>query len=228
MKTKSFNSTRIAQSIEHTLLRPTATEADVRVLCDEAKKYQFGAVCVHPCFCSLAKKLLAKSSVKVVSVCGFPLGVVPTFLKVAEFDYLLTQGVDEIDFVINLSWLKEGRWDLILQEMKLLKAKAKQHPLKVIIETFLLTDEEKRRACHIAMEAGIDFVKTSTGFAGGGATPEDVKLLVQTVQGKAEVKASGGIKTLETAELLLSEGASRLGTSNGVQIMQGFGDGADY
>lgn len=220
-----MNLNLITQAIDHTLLKPDATHQAIETLCNEAVQYRFFSVCVHPFFCRFAKQHLKGASPKVVAVCGFPLGIAPFELKRAEIEYLTD--ADEIDFVINLSYIKEGKWDLLLREMKALRSVTSK-PLKAIIECCLLTDEEKRKAAEAVVSSGIDFVKTSTGFAHGGATPEDVRLLADVVKGKAQVKASGGIRTLAQAEEYLKLGATRLGTSNGVAIIKDLRDGQAY
>lgn len=205
--------------IDHTLLKPDAKEADVIKLCQEAKQYDFMSVCVNPYYVSLAKKELTGSNVLVCTVVGFPLGQNTTEAKILETRDALKNGADEIDMVINIARLKDGDNPYVENEIALLKKECANHTLKVIIETCLLTDEEKIRACKLAKSAGADFVKTSTGFSTGGATVHDVKLMRETVGEKMGVKASGGVRTHEDLLNMVSAGATRIGTSNGTKII---------
>ncbi len=205
--------------IDHTLLKPDAKEADVIKLCQEAKQYDFMSVCVNPYYVSLAKKELTGSNVLVCTVVGFPLGQNTTETKILETRDALKNGADEIDMVINIARLKDGDNPYVENEIALLKKECANHTLKVIIETCLLTDEEKIRACKLAKSAGADFVKTSTGFSTGGATVHDVKLMRETVGEKMGVKASGGVRTHEDLLNMVSAGATRIGTSNGTKII---------
>ena len=205
--------------IDHTLLKPDAKEADVIKLCHEAKPYDFMSVCVNPYYVSLAKKELTGSNVLVCTVVGFPLGQNTTETKILETRDALKNGADEIDMVINIARLKDGDNPYVENEIALLKKECANHTLKVIIETCLLTDEEKIRACKLAKSAGADFVKTSTGFSTGGATVHDVKLMRETVGEKMGVKASGGVRTHEDLLNMVSAGATRIGTSNGTKII---------
>lgn len=205
--------------IDHTLLKPDAKEADVIKLCQEAKQYDFMSVCVNPYYVSLAKKELTGSNVLVCTVVGFPLGQNTTETKILETRDALKNGADEIDMVINIARLKDGDNQYVENEIALLKKECANHTLKVIIETCLLTDEEKIRACKLAKSAGADFVKTSTGFSTGGATVHDVKLMRETVGEKMGVKASGGVRTHEDLLNMVSAGATRIGTSNGTKII---------
>ena len=210
--------------IEHTLLKQDATEQDLINLFEEAKKYNFLGVCINPCYVKLAKECLKNSDVKIVTVVGFPLGANKTDVKVYETKCAIEDGADEIDMVINVTRLKDKKYDFIVNEIKKIKEAAGSHILKVILETDLLTKEEIKKACELCIEARADIVKTSTGFVknGVGAKEEDVKLMYDTVSPYGlMVKASGGIRDRETAEKLIKAGASRLGTSSGVKIING-------
>ena len=210
--------------IEHTLLKQDATEQDLINLFEEAKKYNFLGVCINPCYVKFAKEYLKNSDVKIVTVVGFPLGATKTDVKVYETKCAIEDGADEIDMVINVTWLKDKKYDFIVNEIKKIKEAAGSHILKVILETDLLTKEEIKKACELCIEAKADIVKTSTGFVknGVGAKEEDVKLMYDTVSPYGlKVKASGGIRDRETAEKLIKAGASRLGTSSGVKIING-------
>lgn len=210
--------------IEHTLLKQDATEQDLINLFEEAKKYNFLGVCINPCYVKLAKEYLKDSDVKIVTVVGFPLGANKTDVKVYETKCAIEDGADEIDMVINVTRLKDKKYDFIVNEIKKIKEAAGSHILKVILETDLLTKEEIKKACELCIEAKADIVKTSTGFVknGVGAKEEDVKLMYDTVSPYGlKVKASGGIRDRETAEKLIKAGASRLGTSSGVKIING-------
>ena len=190
---------KLNQYIDHTILKANATESDVVQLCDEARQYEFFSVCINSAWVPTARKLLAGSPVKVCSVIGFPLGAMSTAAKVFEARQAVADGADEIDMVINVGWLKDGKDDAVREEICAIKTAIGTNVLKVIIETCYLTDAEKVRACELSVAAGADFVKTSTGFGTGGATVEDVQLMLDTVQGKAKVKASGGVRDAEAA-----------------------------
>ena len=205
--------------IDHTLLKQDATPEQIVKLCEEAKEFDFMSVCVNPAYVPLAAECLAGTGVKVCTVIGFPLGMNLTRTKVEEAELCIAQGADEIDMVINVGMLKAGHDDYVREEIKLLKEVAGKLVLKVIIETCLLTDEEKVRACQLAKEAGADFVKTSTGFSTGGATVHDVKLMRDTVGPEMGVKASGGVRTHEDLLAMVEAGANRIGTSNGTKII---------
>ncbi|MFA6594625.1 MAG: deoxyribose-phosphate aldolase [Candidatus Buchananbacteria bacterium] len=214
----------IASYIDHTLLRPEATIQEIIRLCQQAKEFGFYSVCVNPCYVTVCKRQLEGSSVKVCAVVGFPLGANCPTLKAEEAKMAIEDGADEIDMVINIGYLvSEGYdlFDLIRQEIGRIVSYAHKHNVlvKVIIETALLTNEEKTTACKLAVEAGADFVKTCTGFNGGQATVEDVKLMKAAVGAAAEVKASGGIRDYATAMAMIEAGAKRLGTSSGVKIV---------
>lgn len=205
--------------IDHTNLKPTATIADIQKLCEEAKSYNFYAVCVNGCHVPIAKEALKNTSVKVAAVIGFPLGAMSTKAKVFEATDCIGNGADEIDMVINIGWLKSKLHDAVREEIKAIKQAIGDNILKVIIETCYLTDEEKEKACALAIEGQADFVKTSTGFGTGGATFEDVRLMKKIVGGKAKIKASGGIKDKETAQKYINMGVSRIGTSSGPDLI---------
>ena len=205
--------------IDHTLLKQDASPEQIIKLCEEAKEFDFMSVCVNPAYVPLAAKCLEGSDVKVCTVIGFPLGMNLTKTKVEEAELCIKQGADEIDMVINVGMLKAGHEDYVKEEIKLLKEVAGSRVLKVIIETCLLTDEEKVRACQLSKEAGADFVKTSTGFSTGGATAHDVALMRKTVGPDMGVKASGGVRTHEDLIAMVEAGANRIGTSNGTKII---------
>ena len=205
--------------IDHTLLAATATPDDICKLCDEAKKYNFYAVCVNSCHVYLASNELHKSKVKVVATIGFPLGASSTKSKREEAKRCVKDGADEIDMVINIGYLKQNLYKNIREEISAVKKMIGDKVLKVIIETCYLDDEEKRQACQIAAKAGADYVKTSTGFGSGGATIDDVKLMMEEVGDRLKVKASGGIKDRKTALKYIELGVSRIGTSNGIAIV---------
>jgi len=205
--------------IDHTLLKQDATPEQIVKLCDEAKQYDFMSVCVNPAYVPLASECLKGSDVKVCTVIGFPLGMNLTRTKVDEARLAINQGADEIDMVINVGMLKNGDDDYVEEEIRLLKEVAGNKVLKVIIETCLLTDDEKVRACIAAKNAGADFVKTSTGFSTGGATAADVALMRKTVGPDMGVKASGGVRTHEDLLAMVEAGATRIGTSNGTKII---------
>lgn len=205
--------------IDHTLLKQDATPEQIIALCEEAKKFDFMSVCVNPAYVPLAAECLKGSDVKVCTVIGFPLGMNLTRTKVEEAELAIKEGADEIDMVINVGMLKAGHDQFVEEEIRELKAVAGQRVLKVIIETCLLTDEEKVRACIASKNAGADFVKTSTGFSTGGATVHDVALMRKTVGPDMGVKASGGVRTHEDLIAMVEAGATRIGTSNGTKII---------
>ncbi|AME09264.1 MULTISPECIES: deoxyribose-phosphate aldolase [Gemella] len=206
--------------IDHTILKATAGENDIKKLCEEAKKHKFYSVCVNGCYVNDAKKMLQGSDVKVAAVVGFPLGAMSTKAKVFEAKDAIEQGASEIDMVINVAKLKDGKYDYVKNEIKQIKDAIGENILKVIIETCYLSNEEKIKACELSLDAKADFVKTSTGFGTGGATFEDVKLMKDVVGNKAKVKASGGVKDKQTAEKYIELGAERLGTSSGIEIIK--------
>lgn len=217
---------KLNKYIDHTLLKATATEEEIIQLCKEAREHNFFSVCINSSYVSLAARELKGSDVKVCAVVGFPLGAMSKEAKIFEAKDSVLKGADEIDMVINIGFLKGGRLSDIYDEIKGIKEIIGVRTLKVIIETCYLTDEEKREACREAVKAGADFVKTSTGFGTGGATFEDVKLMLETVKGEAKVKASGGVKDTETAKKYISMGVERLGTSSGIKLVMGENIGA--
>jgi len=212
----------IARMIDHTLLKPDATPQQIAQICAEAREYGFAAVCVNPVYVAQAAALLLGSATVVCSVAGFPLGATSTAVKVFETRQAIADGAREIDVVISIGHLKYGDNDHVLHDIRSVVEAAHTGGAicKVIIETALLTDEEKRRACLLAVEASADFVKTSTGFASGGATVEDVTLIRAVVGDRARIKAAGGIRTLADAHAMIAAGAARIGTSSGVAIVR--------
>ena len=205
--------------IDHTNLRPDALHSDIEILCKEAIQYKFASVCINPVYVSYAKSILKDENPKVCSVVGFPLGADSEEMKYAEARFLIFQGVDEIDMVMNIAFLKERKLDLVKNEIKKVVEAADGNCVKVIIETSLLNQDEKALACNIVMESGAAFVKTSTGFSSSGATLEDVRLIKKVVGDRVGIKASGGIKTKNEALKLIEAGATRIGTSRGVEII---------
>lgn len=218
----------VAKYIDHTLLKPDSTREQIDKILEEAKKYQFKSVCINPTHVSYASQQLLDTDVLVCTVIGFPLGATTTDVKVFETKNAIKNGASEIDMVINIGALKDQRYDEVQKDIEGVIAAANGKTVKVIIETVLLTDEEKVKACELSEKAGATFVKTSTGFAGGGATPEDVKLMKDTVGNRLEVKASGGVRSLEDFEKMIEAGATRIGASAGVQIIEGLDSNSDY
>lgn len=208
--------------IDHTILKPEASEADIRKLCAEALKYRFATAFVNPCWVELAASLLRGSDVKVGVAIGFPLGAHTTASKVFQVKEAIALGAQEPDMVVNIGAVKSGNWDLVKNDIAAVVQAAKPRGIKVILETCLLTNDEKVRAALAAKEAGAAFVKTSTGFSSGGATVEDVRLLRRTVGSEMGVKASGGIRDFTAARAMIDAGANRVGTSAGVKIMQDY------
>ena len=218
--TMEFTAKQLAKYIDHTILKPQATRGQIVALCEEAKRYGFASVCVNPCHIALAAEELAGTDVAPCCVIGFPLGACTTAAKAFEAADAAANGATEIDMVINIGDAKDGRWDAVEADIAaVVKAIDGRAKLKVIIETCLLTDEEKVLACEAAVRAGTDFVKTSTGFSTAGATPEDVALMRRTVGPDIGVKAAGGIRTYADAIAMIEAGASRLGASAGVAIV---------
>lgn len=215
----------IAKYVDHTLLKPEATGAAIETLCAEARTHHFCAVCVNGCWVELARHLLEGTDVKVATVVGFPLGAMDGDAKRYETEVAIDAGAQEIDMVLNVGRLKDGESERLLREMRDVVEAADERPVKVIIETCLLTDEEKKTACKLILESGARFVKTSTGFSQGGATLDDVRLLRETVGPDFGVKASGGIRDATTALAMIEAGANRIGTSNGVAIVEGAVEG---
>ncbi|SDI81232.1 deoxyribose-phosphate aldolase [Proteiniclasticum ruminis] len=209
----------LAKHIDHTLLKPDGTEAELIKLCEEAKEYKFFSVCVNPCNIEKAKELLKDSDTKICTVVGFPLGQMTTEAKSFETKEAVFLGAEEVDMVINIGKLKDGDYDYVLEDIRAVVLAAGGVLTKVIIESCLLTDEEKVKACELAKAAGADYVKTSTGFSKSGATKEDIALMRKTVGPEMGIKASGGIRTLEDALAMIENGASRLGLSASVSIV---------
>lgn len=213
----------VARMIDHTLLKPDATPKEVKTLCEEAKAYSFASVCVNPSFVPMCKDLLSGTKVKVCTVIGFPLGATTTETKRFEAEQALKNGAQEIDMVINIGRLKQNESEYVFNDINQVVLAAKKYGAicKVIIESSILTDEEKIKACILAKEAKADFVKTSTGFSKGGATAGDVALMRYVVGSTVGVKASGGIRTTEDAKLMIASGADRIGASASVKIVKG-------
>lgn len=217
------SSENIARMIDHTLLKQNASEEQIKMLCKEAKEYQFCSVCVNPSYVPLCYEELRGSGVKVCTVIGFPLGATTTKTKIFEANEAIENGANEVDMVVNVGKIKSGDWQFVKKDIAdLVTAVHGRAIVKVIIEACLLTDEEKVHVCQIAKEVGADFVKTSTGFSTGGATVQDVVLMRKTVGSDMGVKASGGVRGPEDAKAMVEAGANRLGTSAGVSIMQGY------
>ncbi|PYE49113.1 deoxyribose-phosphate aldolase [Paenibacillus barcinonensis] len=212
---------QLAKMIDHTLLRADATRNEIAKLTEEAKQYQFASVCVNPGWVAYAAEQLQGTGVDICTVIGFPLGASTSESKAFETKDAIAKGATEVDMVINISALKDGNDDYMEQDIRAVVDAAAGTLVKVIIETCLLTDEEKVRACQAAVRAGADFVKTSTGFSTGGATPEDIALMRRTVGPDVGVKASGGVRSLEDMQKMIEAGATRIGASSGVKIMQG-------
>ena len=208
---------KILAAVDHTLLTQSATWEQIKQLCDEGLEYKTASVCIPPSFVKSAKEYVGEK-LAICTVIGFPNGYATTATKVFETKDALANGADEIDMVINIGDLKDGRYDDILNEIKDIKAACGSKILKVIIETCLLTDDEKIKMCQIVTDSGADFIKTSTGFSTGGATEADLRLFAAHIGKGVSIKAAGGIKNLETAELFMEIGASRLGTSSIVKL----------
>ncbi|WP_153123375.1 deoxyribose-phosphate aldolase [Peribacillus tepidiphilus] len=219
----------VAKMIDHTLLKAETTKEQIKVLCEEAKEYGFASVCVNPTWVKYAAELLQGSDVKVCTVIGFPLGANTPETKAFETKNAIENGATEVDMVINIGALKDGDDELVERDIKAVVEAAKGKALtKVIIETCLLTEEEKVRACELSVKAGADYVKTSTGFSTGGATVEDVALMRKTVGPNIGVKASGGVRNTEDAQKMIEAGATRIGASAGVSIVKGLTADTDY
>ncbi|MBW9298752.1 MAG: deoxyribose-phosphate aldolase [Lactococcus raffinolactis] len=215
--------------IDHTVLKADTPKAKVQQIIDEAIQYDFMSVCINPTWVSFAAEKLAATDVKVCTVIGFPLGANTSTVKAFEAAEAIKNGADEVDMVINIGAAKDGDWDLVESDIQAVVDASKDVTTKVIIETSLLTDEEKVKACQAAVRAGADFVKTSTGFSTAGATVADIALMRQTVGPDVGVKASGGVRSIADAQAMIEAGATRLGTSNGVDIMKGnVADGNGY
>ncbi|TAK50670.1 MAG: deoxyribose-phosphate aldolase [Bacteroidetes bacterium] len=211
----------LARMIDHTLLKPEATKEEVTKLCNEAKKYNFASVCINPSYVRLCAQILRDTAVKVCTVIGFPLGATSTASKAFESEQALRDGATELDMVINVGMLKSGEYEYVENDMFAVSTTARRYGAltKVILETALLTDEEKVKACMLAKRAGMDFVKTSTGFSKGGATVGDIALMRKVVGSAMGVKASGGVRTREDALAMVASGADRIGASASVKIV---------
>jgi deoxyribose-phosphate aldolase len=213
---------KIANMIDHTVLKAFTTKEDVIKVCNEAKEHGFFSVCINPTHIELAKKELSDSNVKVCTVIGFPLGANTPQVKAFETTDAIAKGADEVDMVINIGALKDKNYDLVYEDIKaVVDAANKKALVKVIIETCYLTDEEKKIACELAVKAGTDYVKTSTGFGTGGSTPEDIKLMRDVVGENIGVKASGGVRNTKDAKAVINSGATRIGASASVAIING-------
>ncbi len=212
---------KIARMIDHTLLKPEATEDQIRQLCREAATYCFASVCINPVWVELSAQLLRRTGVKVCTVIGFPLGADTSETKAYETRNVIGKGATEVDMVINVGLIKSRQYDRVREDIRsVVRATRPNILVKVILETCLLTDEEKVKACELSVEAGADFVKTSTGFSTGGATVEDIALMRKVVGPEIGVKASGGVRSFEDAEALIKAGATRLGASAGLKIIR--------
>ncbi len=210
----------IAKLIDHSLLRPDATEADIVRLCEEAGEYGFFSVCMHPSFLETARDVLFKTHVKTAAVIGFPLGMSLSRVKIYEAMESVIKGADELDIVINIGMAKSGDWQGMEREITDIVTATPEAVHKVIIEACYLTDDEKRKACAAIINAGAKFIKTSTGFGPSGAVVRDVELIRSVTKGKVGIKAAGGIKTLKEVTAFIEAGATRIGTSSGVEIMK--------
>jgi len=216
---------KIQEYIDHTLLKPQSTKEQIKKICDEAKEYGFASVCVNPYYASMVRKELQGTDVKTCVVVGFPLGATTKEVKAFETKQAIENGAQEIDMVINIGALKDRDYDDVKEDIKAVVAATKGKALvKVILETCLLTDDEKVKACEISKEAGADFVKTSTGFSTGGATTHDIKLMREAVGTDMGVKASGGVRTKEDAQAVIAAGANRIGASASIAIVKGIKD----
>lgn len=219
----------VAKMIDHTLLKADATKGQIEKICAEAKEYNFASVCVNPTWVKLSSDLLNGTEVKVCTVIGFPLGASTPETKAFETKNAIENGATEVDMVINIGALKGGDNELVERDIRAVVDAAKGKALtKVIIETCLLTEEEKVRACELSVKAGADFVKTSTGFSTGGATAEDIALMRKTVGPDLGVKASGGVRSAEDAQKMIEAGATRIGASSGAAIVNGLTSDSDY
>lgn len=212
---------KINKYIDHTLLKADAAPEQIIKLCEEAKQYDFASVCVNTCYVPLCAEQLKDTDVKVCCVVGFPLGAMSTEAKAYETEWAIKHGADEVDMVINIGMTKAADWDYVRDDIRAVAAASGNALVKVIIETCLLTDDEKVKVCTLCKEAGADFVKTSTGFSTGGAIVEDVRLMRRTVGPDMGVKAAGGIHTREEADTMIEAGADRIGASSGIKIVEG-------
>ena len=211
----------LSKYIDHTILKPTATNADIEQLCKEAIEHKFKAVCVPPYYVSMVSELLENTDVKVATVIGFPMGYAPIAAKVEEAKRMIADGAYELDVVVNLAAVKNERWNYVQNELDIMTTTChlQDRKIKIIFETGLLSDAEIKRLCEISKMIGADFVKTSTGINGGGATVEAVKLMRENLPAQIGIKASGGIRTKEDAEAMIAAGATRIGTSAGINIV---------
>jgi deoxyribose-phosphate aldolase len=216
---KAWTRATLAKTIDHTLLKATGTEDQVRALCAEARQFGFMSVCVNPCWVALCARELAGSEVLACTVIGFPLGANTSEIKAAEARLAVAQGAGEVDMVLNVGAAKAGHWQQVQDDIRQVVQAAGQARVKVILETCYLTDDEKRRACAAAQAAGAHFVKTSTGFGSGGATVADIRLMREAVGDRMQVKASGGVRSLQDALAMLEAGADRIGASSGAAII---------
>ncbi|TNJ42969.1 deoxyribose-phosphate aldolase [Tamlana fucoidanivorans] len=214
--------------IDHTLLKATATKQDIIQLCEEAKQFGFFSVCVNSCYVSLAKANLERSEVKVCAVIGFPLGAMSTVSKVSETIDAIENGAEEIDMVLNVGWLKSKDYQGVLNDIKSVKDIMPNKTLKVILETCYLEDDDIIKASELAIEAGADFIKTSTGFGTRGASEKDITLMKSAIEGTTKIKASGGIRDAQTALKYINLGVHRLGTSSGIAIISGKTSDSNY
>lgn len=222
LRADDLSSDDIAGLVDHTLLKPEATEAQIRQLCDDARTYQFASVCVNPTWITLCCDLLAETDVKTCTVVGFPLGAMLPRTKMAEAQHVVELGAQEVDMVLSVGRLRDGDFASVYSDIAgvVTAAHARFAPVKVIFENGLLTDEEKVAACVICQHAGVDYVKTATGFAGGGATVDDVKLMRRVVGEELGVKAAGGVRSAADARAMINAGATRIGASSGVAIVK--------
>jgi deoxyribose-phosphate aldolase len=228
MNMTEFSAAQLAAFIDHTLLKPDASLAQIEQLCAEAREHKFFSVCVNGSWVEAARHFLDGSDVKVASVIGFPLGAMSCDVKRFETEVAIDDGAHEIDMVLNIARLKAGDDKYVFREICDVVEAADERTVKVILETCLLTDAEKVRACKLVVESGAQFVKTSTGFSTAGATIADVKLMRETVGSKFGVKASGGVRDAQTALAMIAAGATRIGTSNGIAIVKGVAGGGSY
>lgn len=210
---------KLNRFIEHTSLKPTATTDEIKQLCEQAMDYDFYGVCVNGCYVKAASKYLKQNDIKIVSVVGFPLGAASAESKIFEAKTAIEHGADEIDMVMNIGFLKSGKTEAVQKEIENVKNAIGSKTLKVILETCFLSEAEIRTACQLALSAGADFVKTSTGFGTGGATEKAVQIMAEEVGTKMKIKASGGIRDAETAKKYIDLGVSRIGTSSGINIV---------
>src|SRR6056297_780644 len=211
---------KLSKYIDHTILKPEATKEDIKKICEEAKEYEFKAVCINPVYVKYASQILKDTNVLIATVVGFPLGNNKTKVKELETSIAIEEGADEIDMVINIPAMKNKEYDLVKNDIEAVVKASKEKVVKVIIETCLLTKEEIIKASEIIVEAGADFVKTSTGFSTGGAAEEDIKLIKSVVEEKAKIKASGGIRSKEKAIKMIEAGADRIGASSSINIVK--------